>query len=391
MPASSQSVPALHHERDNVLENAFARLPRPQRVLDLGRPLVPTKMSLMQAQTRLNPDVHSAVLSPPVRPPAPALDPRSSPSTPPSHLLSPPINATTISSGPSSPRKHLTASGYWVADSKETGRITLGKFVQDGVDWVVRAQQRQPTLVMVKRHKRNAGIHEKDMLERIQHDNIVKLNRAILKGEDVHLEVEYCRFTLREVLHVHLKLAERQIQYIAQSVFQALSYLIRSGIAHNAVALKSIRISVPDMRIVLCNYIPSWYCTPSNRPVDDFQTATLQTSDSSSNHDLADLGLVLLECMEGRPLSPTKRTIQYVKEQRALNKVFGINHPEPWSGCKQLIDFLDELFNAEKSTDAKISRPHQFVIGSTLCNGECLRPYAELITFECFTLWTPDS
>lgn len=77
----------------------------------------------------------------------------------------------------------------------------------------------------------------------------------------------------------------------------------------------------------------------------------------NSNTDFIDLGLVLLECMEGHPHSIDKRQLAFVKAQRALNRVFGLTQPERWSGCKQLIDFLDELFNEKRSALAKISKP----------------------------------
>lgn len=60
--------------------------------------------------------------------------------------------------------------------------------------------------------------------------------------------------------------------------------------------------------------------------------------------------------MDGQ-VDRVKRDVEFVREQRALNKVFGLKDPEPWSGAKQLVDFLDELFNYKKSIDAKIEKP----------------------------------
>lgn len=70
-----------------------------------------------------------------------------------------------------------------------------------------------------------------------------------------------------------------------------------------------------------------------------------------------DLGLVLLDCMEGQIQPSEQRSISFIQEQRALNRVFNLSSPERWSGCKQLIDFLDELFHANKLAAAKMERP----------------------------------
>jgi hypothetical protein len=75
------------------------------------------------------------------------------------------------------------------------------------------------------------------------------------------------------------------------------------------------------------------------------------------NADLVDFGFVLWECMEGRALTAEKRHIGWIKDQRAVNKVFGFADPERWSGCKQLIDFMDELFNEQRTALAKFSKP----------------------------------
>jgi hypothetical protein len=64
--------------------------------------------------------------------------------------------------------------------------------------------------------------------------------------------------------------------------------------------------------------------------------------------------------MEGRHLPAKRRQIEFVKEQRALNKVFGLTQPEQWSGCKQLIDFLDELFSDQRSRSAQLTKPVSF-------------------------------
>ena len=101
-----------------------------------------------------------------------------------------------------------------------------------------------------------------------------------------------------------------------------------------------------------------------NRFIANFERASTQPLVDCLDPDFTDLGLVLLECMEGRPQHAAKRTVEHVKDQRASNRVFGLTKPERWSGCKQLIDFLDDLFNEARSTSAKISKPvSSFEIG----------------------------
>ncbi|KAL9084625.1 MAG: hypothetical protein Q9165_007980 [Trypethelium subeluteriae] len=55
--------------------------------------------------------------------------------------------------------------------------------------------------------------------------------------------------------------------------------------------------------------------------------------------------------------APQHRTIASVREQRTLNKVFGLNEPARWSGAKQLIDFIEELIDPDKSARHKIEKP----------------------------------
>lgn len=69
------------------------------------------------------------------------------------------------------------------------------------------------------------------------------------------------------------------------------------------------------------------------------------------------LGFVLFDCMEGRPLPAERRTFERVKEQRRANRVFGLTNAERWSGSKQLIDFLDEVFDEERPVKSKFERP----------------------------------
>ncbi|KAJ6201924.1 hypothetical protein J3E72DRAFT_370878 [Bipolaris maydis] len=173
-------------------------------------------------------------------------------------------------------------------------------------------------------------------------------------------------------MSVHVKLEELQVQCIATSIFNALSYLSRHNIVHGSVSSHSIRITTPDFRIVL----------------SDFSKSTVKDKKIQSGNDLVDLGFVLMECMEGRSLPPHKRSLSFVKSQRERNRVFGLHNAENWSGSKNLIDFLDELFNEKRSVDAKYTRPHKFVSSKNEDN-EWLQAFVELCTLELFTSWVP--
>lgn len=90
--------------------------------------------------------------------------------------------------------------------------------------------------------------------------------------------------------------------------------------------------------------------------IADFETAK-DFDSASQNKDITDLAFVLLDCMEGHVLPADKRTIKFISQQRDQNKVFGLAKAELWSGSKQLIDFLDELFNVNRSAHTKFTRP----------------------------------
>lgn len=61
--------------------------------------------------------------------------------------------------------------------------------------------------------------------------------------------------------------------------------------------------------------------------------------------------------MEGHALPTEKYSMEFIAGQRAANRVFGLTDAEQWSGCKEMVDFLDELFNENKTASAKYSKP----------------------------------
>ena len=114
---------------------------------------------------------------------------------------------------------------------------------------------------------------------------------------------------------------------------------------HGHVDLTSIRICGRTGRVLLADCHQCTYLDGSR-----------------GNQDLEDLGLVLLSCMDGG--LPRILTAEHVREERATNKVFGLTDAERWSGAKQLIDFLDDLFLFRRRPAAKFERPVCCYLGS---------------------------
>ena len=85
----------------------------------------------------------------------------------------------------------------------------------------------------------------------------------------------------------------------------------------------------------------------------DFEQSTEISSDLINYPDLESLGLVTIECMNGRPLRPN--AIQHVRKQRSLNKPFGLCE-ERWIQNESMIDFLDFLFDQETSVHSKLTK-----------------------------------
>lgn len=64
---------------------------------------------------------------------------------------------------------------------------------------------------------------------------------------------------------------------------------------------------------------------------------------------------MLLHCMDGKAWSP-KNTVARVREQRAVNKVYGLTSAAKWSGYKKLIDLLDDLLGHDRMPVNKVNR-----------------------------------
>ncbi|KAF9733725.1 hypothetical protein PMIN06_011965 [Paraphaeosphaeria minitans] len=332
-------------------------LPRPQQVFNPKQNVVPTKLALEAKARRYAESVQP--MRPAPKPPVRSLHAVAAVSR---SLVA--RASTPLGSIKTLPRSDMSPSTVEPVDN-------LGTFTQDGEDWDVRAPRGRNGLLMVKTRVLAAGLAEKQIFDLVDHENVVKLLSAVSNAESIELFFEYSRFTLAQIFYVHLKMGERHIQCIAHAIFSALSHLAHHGMIHHRVQAKAIRFTTPDLRIVLC----------------DFEAVTQSAETHLDNTDLRALGFVLLECMEGHALPIERHSMDFIVDQRAGNRVFGLTNAEQWSGCKDMVDFLDELFNDKKIASAKYAKPHTFV-SSNRHDYECMRPYIELVTLECFTPWT---
>lgn len=88
----------------------------------------------------------------------------------------------------------------------------------------------------------------------------------------------------------------------------------------------------------------------------DFEDCVWISTDLTPNADLEQLGVAVLECMNGLP-NENLRSLSVIREQRESNKMFGLGRGEEWSGYKLLVDFLDNMFNKAIPALAKLEKP----------------------------------
>lgn len=128
---------------------------------------------------------------------------------------------------------------------------SLGNLIQEGVRWSICLQQGRSSPIMVQRLNRAKGAHIEKISPSLNHKNIAKVRHLLWEDDLLAIGWENCRYTLNQILHVHRPLFEQQIQFIARSVFNAISHLTQHGVSHQAISLSSIRIVVSDLRVVL--------------------------------------------------------------------------------------------------------------------------------------------
>ncbi|KAI9717984.1 MAG: hypothetical protein M1828_007020 [Chrysothrix sp. TS-e1954] len=184
---------------------------------------------------------------------------------------------------------------------------------------------------------------ELETLSTLSHVNIVKLRSAYRWENQIYLGLEYCRYTLQELLHVHLPFEEVQIRLVAQTVFDAVAYLHQNKIAHNAITLHAIRVS-SKAQFVLA----------------DFEQSCSGDGPDGSREDLEALAAVLVQCMEGcarEPASSLTDYLAHMREQRDSKQVFGISNAARWSGSTELVDFVEHLLDRSRSAQGKLEKP----------------------------------
>lgn len=347
-------------------------LPRPQQVFDPTRSAVPTKAAL---EAKARQDAKSLQpMRPPPRPLIRQVTSLRASTTQPEHLLlqaAAAVSRSPLESPSPSLGSHKALSQTRQSPSEVGPVVTLGTFTQDGEGWDVRAQRGRHGLLMVKSRRPAPGLAEKRVLDLVSHENIVRLLSTMSDADLMELSFEYARFTLAQILHVHLRLEERHIQCIAHAVSCAPFSMPLGTLLARSSALSAIWRSTAWCTIG-CRRKPSGlrrrtyasFCVSALSrwfrrltAAADFGAVTESGGAHVDNSDLKDLGFVLLECMEGHALPTEKHSMEFIAGQRAANRVFGLTDAEQWSGCKEMVDFLDELFNENKTASAKYSKP----------------------------------
>ncbi|RYO12451.1 hypothetical protein AA0121_g9160 [Alternaria tenuissima] len=241
------------------------------------------------------------------------------------------------------------------------GDLVQGKHVRS-----ICVHQRQ--LVMVREMAKDTGRRQLEVLKKLSdHPHISTIEQSFETENAIFFQLEYSRYTLEEVLNVHTCLEDLHIRVIASTIFYAIQHIAKIGMIHNAISISTIR-----------------FCSSGKPVLADFDNFSFATTEHTANHDLECLGLVVLECMNGAPKKKL-RDLEEVRRLRGSNKTFGLDNGEQWSGCKLLVDFLDNLFNFHVPAIAKLQNPHRYVEREP--GYGILIPFLELVPLECFALW----
>ncbi|KAF3032317.1 hypothetical protein E8E12_001441 [Didymella heteroderae] len=214
----------------------------------------------------------------------------------------------------------------------------------------------------------DSGKRELEKLKMLSnHSHVATINQVFESGDLMYFRFDYSRFTLEEILNVHLRLDESHLRIIASSIFLAIKHIATSGIVHTAISIATIRFS------------------SNGRPLlSNFENCTWTTADTTSNIDFAGLGSCILECMNGKPSEDLRDPAQ-IRRKRESNKMFGLSNGESWSGYKLLVDFLETLFNNSTPSIVKLEKPHPYVLQQP--GYRTLTPFLELASLECHAIW----
>ncbi|EUC27542.1 hypothetical protein COCCADRAFT_111405 [Bipolaris zeicola 26-R-13] len=226
-------------------------------------------------------------------------------------------------------------------------------------------------LVIIKEVNPDTGKTELEKVKTISdHPHVATIKRVFESRTSLLFQYDYTRFTLEEVLNVHTFLKEPDIQVIASAVFLAIQHIAKAGIVHNSVSISTIRL-----------------CGRSGKPqLSDFENCAWVSTELTPNADLEQLGITILECMNGLP-NENLRDLSMIRQKRDTNKMFGLSKGEQWSGYKLLVDFLDSMFNEEVPALAKLEKPHRYIVRNP--DFSSLIPFLELVPLECLSLWRP--
>lgn len=91
--------------------------------------------------------------------------------------------------------------------------------MQGTSEFIVCIKRTEPLeMKMVKRSKRSVALREASVLQRLSHPSILQLHEVFLQDDEAYFEFDYCRFTLAEVVNVHIRVEELHLHLIAHSV-----------------------------------------------------------------------------------------------------------------------------------------------------------------------------
>lgn len=80
-------------------------------------------------------------------------------------------------------------------------------------------------MTMVKKLSRmSGGLKEASLLRKFSHPNIIEMIEVFVRDDDVYIELEYCRFTLEDVVNVHIRFEEPHLRLIAHSVLLSFTF-----------------------------------------------------------------------------------------------------------------------------------------------------------------------
>ncbi|KAL9047815.1 MAG: hypothetical protein Q9162_007940, partial [Coniocarpon cinnabarinum] len=104
----------------------------------------------------------------------------------------------------------------------ETTLTRMGTLRQQGQQLIL-CYTKARQLIQFRERSLEAGKKERTLLESLRPDeNIVPYLMSLERDPSIFLGYKYCRFTLLEIIHVHMPLRLPQMTYIAQTVMDPL-------------------------------------------------------------------------------------------------------------------------------------------------------------------------